>query len=67
MLVVLAMRKDIVVSRGELLESIYGHEVSGYENSISVLINRVRSKIEPNPSEPQYVHTVRGVGYKFGE
>ena len=35
------------------------------ENAIMVYINRLRQKIEENPSEPRYIRTVRGIGYKF--
>ena len=38
------------------------YESSG---SLAVIINRIRHKIEENPKEPQYLHTIRGMGYKF--
>jgi DNA-binding response OmpR family regulator len=37
----------------------------GYENSLMVHIRHLRAKIEPNPSSPQYLVTVRGLGYKL--
>lgn len=39
----------------------------GYENSLNVHIRHLREKLEPNPSKPQYLLTVRGIGYKLAE
>lgn len=50
-------------SRSELSAAAYGYDVSGYGKSISSHINRLRAKIEPDPENPQYLLTVRGVGY----
>lgn len=38
-----------------------------YENSLNVHIRHLREKLEPNPSKPQYLLTVRGIGYKLAE
>ena len=35
------------------------------DNAIMVYINRLRQKIEDNPSQPQYIQTMRGIGYRF--
>ncbi len=59
----LASRPGRPFSRSELCTAVYGHEVVGYDVSVSSHINRLRAKIEPNPEEPIYVLTVRGVGY----
>ena len=59
-------REGFVISRedifdnADLLNSDY--ESSG---SLAVIINRIRHKIEDNPKEPRYLHTIRGMGYKF--
>jgi DNA-binding response OmpR family regulator len=55
-----------VFSRAELLERVQGIAVSSLERSIDVHIRNLRTKIEPDPSEPRYVETVFGVGYRFG-
>jgi len=54
-----------VFSRTQLLESVWGYQHSGYEHTVNSHINRLRAKIESNATEPQYVQTVWGVGYKF--
>jgi two-component system, OmpR family, alkaline phosphatase synthesis response regulator PhoP len=53
--------------REELLSRIWGYESSGYEHTVDTHINRVRAKIEPDPSSPRYILTVWGVGYRFAE
>jgi len=52
-------------SRLELLDRIQGVAYEGYERTIDVHIKNLRSKVEPEPKEPQYVQTVYGVGYRF--
>jgi len=54
-----------VYSRTQLLDQIWGYHHSGYEHTVNSHINRLRSKIEENPDEPEYIQTVWGVGYKF--
>jgi DNA-binding response OmpR family regulator len=52
-------------SRLELLDRIQGAAYEGYERTIDVHVKNLRAKIEPDPSKPQYVETVYGVGYRF--
>lgn len=54
-------------SRGELLEKIWGYQFEGYEHTVNTHINRLRNKIENDSSDPWYLKTVWGVGYKFNE
>lgn len=56
-----------VFSRDYLLEALWGHDYFGDPRTIDVHIRHLREKIEPNPGRPQYILTVRGVGYKFRE
>lgn len=56
-----------VFSRLQLLDTIWGYGHDGYEHTVNSHINRLRAKIEKDPSQPQYVLTVWGVGYKFAE
>ncbi len=54
-----------VYTRGELLNLVWGYGYDGYEHTVNSHINRLRAKIERSPSDPEYVLTVWGVGYKF--
>jgi len=54
-----------VFSRAALLEAVQGVSVETMERSIDVHIRNLRTKIEPDPSNPRYVETVFGVGYRF--
>lgn len=54
-----------VLTREQLLNQVWGYEFYGDESTVTVHVRRLREKIEPDPSQPIYVHTVRGVGYKF--
>jgi DNA-binding response OmpR family regulator len=54
-----------VFKRSELLEKVWGHSHAGYLHTVNTHINRLRSKIEPDPGSPRYITTVWGVGYKL--
>ncbi len=54
-----------VYSRAQLLDLVWGHGFDGFEHTVNSHINRLRGKIEPDPAQPRYIHTVWGVGYKF--
>ncbi|MDN5865275.1 MAG: response regulator transcription factor [Gammaproteobacteria bacterium] len=53
-------------TRGDLLDAVWGMEFDGFDHTVNTHINRLRSKIEDDPSNPRYIHTVWGVGYRFG-
>ena len=52
-------------SRMDLLDLLQGNAFEGYERTIDVHVRNLRSKIETDPSNPRYVETVYGVGYRF--
>jgi two-component system alkaline phosphatase synthesis response regulator PhoP len=52
-------------TRFDLLESIQGDAYAGYQRTIDVHVRNLRMKIEPDPSQPRYVESVYGVGYRF--
>jgi DNA-binding response OmpR family regulator len=52
-------------SRQQLITEVWGHEFVGQGRIVDVHIGQIRKKIEPNPSQPIFIQTVRGFGYKF--
>ena len=54
-----------VLTRGQLIDRVWGADYVGDTKTLDVHIKRLRSKIEPEPSNPRYIVTVRGLGYKF--
>lgn len=66
LLIYMARQPGMVFSRTQLLDNVWGYQHSGYEHTVNSHINRLRNKLEKDPSKPQYILTVWGVGYKFG-
>ena len=54
-----------VLTRGQLIDRVWGSDYVGDTKTLDVHVKRLRSKIEPDPSEPKYLVTVRGLGYKL--
>ena len=67
LLVHLATNPGKTYSRMQLLNKVWGYEFEGFEHTVNSHINRLRSKIEKNMGEPEYILTTWGVGYKFRE
>ena len=63
----LAENRGHIVTYDAVCEAVWGVDYYGYENSLNVHIRHLREKLEPNPSKPQYLLTVRGIGYKLAE
>lgn len=55
----------VVFSKSQLYEAVWGIDGMGEDNTVMVHIRRIRERIEENPSDPQYLVTVRGLGYKL--
>lgn len=53
------------ITRDALIEHIWGYDFLGDSNRVEVYVARLRKKIENDPSEPEYLHTIRGLGYVF--
>jgi two-component system, OmpR family, alkaline phosphatase synthesis response regulator PhoP len=53
------------LSREELLNAVWGYEAMVFTRTIDVHVAWLRQKIEPNPRQPRYIHTVHGHGYRF--
>jgi two-component system response regulator RegX3 len=54
-----------VLTRGQLIDRIWGSDYVGDTKTLDVHVKRLRAKIEPSPSAPRHLLTVRGLGYKF--
>jgi len=54
-----------VLTRGQLIDRVWGSDYVGDTKTLDVHVKRLRAKIEPDPSSPRYLITVRGLGYKF--
>ncbi|OLT43825.1 DNA-binding response regulator [Serinicoccus sp. CNJ-927] len=54
-----------VLTRGQLIDRVWGSDYVGDTKTLDVHVKRLRAKIEPDPSNPQHIVTVRGLGYKF--
>jgi two-component system response regulator VicR len=57
--------REKIVTGDSLCRAAWGDDLYGYENTLMVHIRRLREKIEPEPSAPRYLFTVRGLGYKL--
>ena len=60
-------RPGRVYSRAQLLDMVWGYGHEGYEHTVNSHINRLRAKIEIDPTNPEYILTIWGVGYKFND
>ncbi len=65
LLVLFLLHKNKVYSRENLLNVVWGYDYPGDVRTVDVHVRRLREKIEPEPSEPVYIHTKWGVGYYF--
>ncbi|STX04682.1 response regulator transcription factor [Kocuria rosea] len=54
-----------VLTRGQLIDRVWGSDYVGDTKTLDVHVKRLRAKIEPDPSAPRHLVTVRGLGYKF--
>ncbi|MCR8643440.1 response regulator transcription factor [Paenibacillus sp. N1-5-1-14] len=65
LLLYLCKNPNIVFSKSQLYEAVWGIDGVGDDNTVMVHVRKIRERIEPDPSEPKYLVTVRGLGYKM--
>ncbi len=65
LLELLMANAGLVLSRDTLIERVWGHDYVGDTKTLDVHIKRLRAKLEPEPSNPTRIVTIRGLGYKF--
>ncbi|HXD22732.1 MAG TPA: response regulator transcription factor [Gemmatimonadaceae bacterium] len=61
----LVEREGDVIRRDDIVDRVWGNEVLPSSRTVEGLIVRLRKRFEPDPDRPQYLHTIRGVGYRF--
>lgn len=61
----MVQNSNITLSKEKLISKVWGYEYDGYDNTVMVHIRRIREKIEKEPSNPRYLVTVKGRGYRF--
>jgi two-component system response regulator RegX3 len=54
-----------VLTRGQLIDRVWGSDYFGDTKTLDVHVKRLRAKIEKDPANPVYIQTIRGLGYKF--
>jgi two-component system alkaline phosphatase synthesis response regulator PhoP len=67
LLAVLAQHPGQTFSRAQLLDRLHGVAYDGYDRSVDAHVKNLRRKLETDPSEPRYVLTVYGIGYRFSD
>lgn len=65
LLMFLIAHPNQIISKEQICEAVWGEDFIGFDNTISVHIRRLRKKIEDDPSNPRWIQTVIGMGYKF--
>ena len=65
LLELLVRNPDRVLTRGQIIDRVWGADYVGDTKTLDVHVKRLRSKVEPHPSRPRHIVTVRGLGYKF--
>jgi two-component system, OmpR family, alkaline phosphatase synthesis response regulator PhoP len=67
LLILFASNPGRTYTRTQLLDQVWGYQFEGYEHTVNSHINRLRSKIESNLNQPEFILTTWGVGYRFRE
>lgn len=67
MLVLFAKNPGRVYNRQQLLDIVWGYQYSGYDHTVNSHINRLRNKIEKDATNPKFIKTLWGVGYRFSD
>ena len=64
-LLYLIRNKNIVLSKEQIYEAVWKHETDDYINAVTCVIYKLRIYVHSDPSQPKYLQTVRGVGYRL--
>ncbi|MBI2866511.1 MAG: response regulator transcription factor [Chloroflexi bacterium] len=54
-------------TRQEILDGVFGYDFDGFDRAVDAHVSNLRRKLEADPRDPHYIHTIYGVGYRFGD
>ena len=64
----LLMRKPgRTFTREQIINLVFGHDFDGFDRTVDAHVSNLRRKLEVNPEKPRYIHTIYGLGYRFGD
>ena len=67
-LLVLLMREpDRVFTREQVIDRVFGHDFDGFNRTVDAHVSNLRHKLESDAERPRHIHTIYGVGYRFGD
>ena len=55
-----------VFTRDQIIERVFGYDFDGFDRTVDAHVSNLRRKLEADPEKPRYIHTIYGIGYKFG-
>ena len=58
-------RPGRALTRNDILDAVWGHGIIVSTRSVDRCVTTLRAKIEPNPQQPIFIHTIRDIGYRF--
>ncbi len=67
-LLVLLMREPgKTFTREEIMDKVFGYDFDGFDRAVDAHVSNLRRKLEADPQKPRYIHTIYGMGYRFGD
>ena len=54
-------------TRDQIIDGVFGYDFDGFDRTVDAHVSNLRRKLEADPEKPRYIHTIYGVGYRFGD
>ena len=67
LLVMLIREPGRTFTRGQIIDGVFGYDFDGFDRTVDAHVSNLRRKLESDPDRPRYIHTVYGMGYRFGD
>jgi two-component system OmpR family response regulator len=67
LLVLLMQEPRRIFTREQIIERVFGYDFDGFDRTVDAHISSLRRKLEGTPGKSRYIHTIYGVGYRFGD